>query len=90
MVTRGEGWGEADRDSGIDMYILLYLKWITNKDLLYSTGNYTPYFVLTYKGKESEYICIYTHTHICITESLCCTPEINTTLSINFTSINKN
>ena len=23
----------------IDMYTLLYLKWITNKDLLYSTGN---------------------------------------------------
>ena len=27
---------------------------ITNKDLLYSTGNYTQYFVITYKGKESE------------------------------------
>ena len=23
----------------MDMYTLLYLKWITNKDLLYSTGN---------------------------------------------------
>ena len=23
---------------GIDMYTLLYLKWISNKDLLYSTG----------------------------------------------------
>ena len=27
------------REFGIDMYTLLYLKWITNKDLLYSTGN---------------------------------------------------
>ena len=25
-----------------------------NEDLLYSTGNYTEYFVITYKGKESE------------------------------------
>ena len=27
---------------------------ITNKDLLYSTENYTQSFVRTYKGKESE------------------------------------
>ena len=34
--TQGEGIvGEFE----MDMYILLYLKWITNKDLLYSTGN---------------------------------------------------
>ena len=36
------------------MYTLLYLKHITNKDLLYSTGNYTQYFVIIYKEKESE------------------------------------
>ena len=23
----------------MDMYLLLYLKWVTNKDLLYQTGN---------------------------------------------------
>ena len=28
-----------NRNLGMDMYTLLYLKWITNKDLLYSTGN---------------------------------------------------
>jgi len=27
------------REFGMDMYTLLYLKWIINKDLLYSTGN---------------------------------------------------
>ena len=42
------------------------------KDLPYSTGNYTQYFVITYKGKESE--------KDYIAESLCCTPETNTTL----------
>ena len=32
-----------------------------NKDLLYSTGNYTQYFVITYKGKdfEKECVCVY-------------------------------
>ena len=40
MVIRGEARGEGIvRESGMDMYTQLYLKWITNKDLLYSTGN---------------------------------------------------
>ena len=35
MVTTGEGWGEEIvREFEINMYTLLYLKWITNKDLL--------------------------------------------------------
>ena len=33
------------REYGIDMYTLLYLKWITNKDLLYSTGNSAHFYV---------------------------------------------
>ena len=54
------------------------LKKITNKDLLYSTGNYTQYFVITYKGKESEKnTCICR----CITDSLCCTPGTNNSIS---------
>ena len=54
---------------------------------MYSAGNYTEYFVITYMEKESEKklcvcVCvyIYTHTHICITEALCCIPETNITL----------
>ena len=33
------GWIEEEivREFGMDMYTLLYLKWITNKDILYST-----------------------------------------------------
>ena len=31
--------GEKGREFGMDKYILLYLKWITNKDLLYSIAN---------------------------------------------------
>ena len=30
-----------------------------NKDQMYSTGNYTQYFLLAYKGKESEKEYIY-------------------------------
>ena len=32
---------------GIDTYTLLYIKQITNKDLLDSTGNSTQYSVMT-------------------------------------------
>ena len=35
----GEGWGEGTvRELGIDMYTLLYLKWITNKDYCIAQG----------------------------------------------------
>ena len=47
-----------------------------NKDLLYSTGNYIQYLIITYNGKESEED-IYISVCVCIykTESFCCTPE---------------
>ena len=36
MVAKEQGWGEGIvREFGMNMYILLYLKWIINKDLLY-------------------------------------------------------
>ena len=35
---------------------------MTNKGVLHSTGNYTQYFVITYKRKESGNI----YVHICI------------------------
>ena len=38
--SQKEGLGEGVvREFGTDRYTLLDLKWITNKDLLYSTGN---------------------------------------------------
>ena len=49
---------------------------MNNKDLLHSTGNYTQYVVITYKGKEYEKIDTYAY----ITESFFCTPETKTTL----------
>ena len=48
MVTRVEGLGGGiDWEFGIDMYTLLYLKWVTNKDLPYSMGNSAQYSVIT-------------------------------------------
>ena len=42
-------------------YTYYYIKQIAKKDLLYNTENYTQYFVITCKGKESEkqYVCVY-------------------------------
>ena len=39
--------GRRVREFGMDMYTLLYLKQITNKDLLYSTRNSVEYSVMT-------------------------------------------
>ena len=38
---------------GMDMYTLLYLKWITNRDLLYCTGNSAQCYVAAWMGRES-------------------------------------
>ena len=47
-VTSREKWKEVIiRKCGIDMYTLPYLKWITNNDLLYNTGNSAQYYVTT-------------------------------------------
>ena len=64
MLPKGKGRGEINQEFGINIYMLLHIKEKTNKDLLHSTGNYTQYFVIAYKGKESEkeiyiYVCIY-------------------------------
>ena len=36
----------------MDMCTLLYLKWITNKDLLYSIGNSAQCYVAAWMGGE--------------------------------------
>ena len=62
-----EGEGGTNYEFGISRYKLLYIKWINKKVLLlYSTGNYIQFPVINHNQKESE--------------SLCCTPETNTTL----------
>ena len=60
---QGEGWEEGIvRQLGMDMYTLLYLKWITNKDLLSSTRNSAQRYVAAWMGGEFRgdgFICVY-------------------------------
>ena len=54
-------WEGTVREFGMDMYTLLYLKWITNDDLLDSTGNSAQCYVAAWVGGESggEWIHVY-------------------------------
>ena len=45
-------WGGIVREFGMGLYILLYLKSITNKDLLYSTQNAAQCYVIAWMGEE--------------------------------------
>ena len=66
MVTREEREG-INLEVGIDIYTLLYIKQITNKDLLYSTVvlySTTQYSVMTYSGKESKKEWIYVYVEL--------------------------
>ena len=56
----------------MNIYTLLHIKQRPHKDLLYSTGKYTQYYAVTYKGKEK--------TFVFVTESFCCTSEPSTAL----------
>ena len=73
-VTQSQTW--LKRLSSSSIYNIDH-----HRDLLYNTGNPTPYSVISYMGKESEKgyicvcvcVCVYTH----ITEPVCCTPKTN-------------
>ena len=70
-MPRGRrGEGGKDWEFGIGRCKLLYIGWINNKVILYSTGNYIQNPVVNHNGKKYE------KEYICITESLCCTAEI--------------
>ena len=56
----GNGGG-TNWEIGIDTYTPLYIKQITNMDLLYSTANSTQYSVMTYMEKESKKQWIFVH-----------------------------
>ena len=48
----GKGGGGKDWEFGISRCKLVYIRWINNKVLLYSTGNYNQYPIQN--GKEYE------------------------------------
>ena len=64
MVTKEDALGGGiNLEVRIDIYTLIHMEWISNKNLLYSTGKSTQYSVVTYMGKEpeKEWMCIYTY-----------------------------
>ena len=76
MVAKRKGIGGGmEWETGVSRCKLLYIEWIKNKILMYSTGNCIQYLVINHNGKE--YIKKM-NVYISITESLCCTAEINT------------
>ena len=62
----------------MDMYTLLYLKRVTNKALLYSTGNSAQSYVAAWMGGDLE-----EKTCICMVEYLLCSPEVITLTDYN-------
>ena len=79
MVARGRNEGKGlVREFGMDMYTLIYLTWITNQNLLYSTWNSAQCYVPAWMGGEfgGEWIHVYI-----------CSPETVTTLLIGYTLI---
>ena len=59
----GKGWEMGQLEFGMDMHTLLYLKWLTNTELLYGTGNSAECYMAAWMGGESGgengYMCVY-------------------------------
>ena len=62
---RGHG-GEMDWEFWISRCKLLYLEWINNKVLLYSTGNLIQYPTINHNGKQYEKECVIYVTCTCV------------------------
>ena len=59
--ARGVGVDGIVREFGMDMYTLLYFKWVTNKDLLYSTENSAPCYMSAWMAGEFRGESIHVH-----------------------------
>ena len=79
----GRGKAGIVRESGMDLYTLLYLKWITNKFLLYRT-ELCSMLLDNLDGREVRGRM---DTCMCMAESLCSSPETITMLLISYTPI---
>ena len=63
VVAKEEGVrGGMQWEVGVSRCKLLYIEWINNKVLLYSTGNYIQYPMINHNGKDIKkdvYIYMY-------------------------------
>ena len=73
------------REFGMDMYTPLYLKWITNKDLLSRTGNSAQCYVSPWGGGG---VWERMDTRICVAKHFHCSPETITTFLISHVHAN--
>ena len=71
MVVKGKGTGGKHWEFGISRCKLLYIGWINNKVLLYSTVSYIQYPVMDHDGGayEKEYVCAWL-SHFAIQQEL--------------------
>ena len=59
-LSRGKmGGGGEDWEVRISRHKLLYIGWVNNKVLLYSSGNYIHYSVTNHSGKAYAKVYIY-------------------------------
>ena len=65
MVAKGEGVGGGrEWEVGVSRCKLLYIGWINNKVLLYSTENYIQYPIINHNGKEHfKKECVYIYMY---------------------------
>ena len=56
--------GRDSKDFGKVLYALLCLKWITNKDVLYSTWNSAQRYVPAWVGEEFGGECIHVYVRL--------------------------
>ena len=62
QIKRTDLWLPSGREGlefGISRCKLLYMGWINNKVLLFSTGNCTQYPAVNHKRKECEKDCVH-------------------------------
>ena len=74
LPKRRRKQGGTNQGYGINRYKLLCIKYISNKDTLYGTGNYTHYLVLTYNRIQSAKIQYHCAVHLKLI--LYCKPTI--------------
>ena len=58
---RENNGGSIKWEIWINIHSLLCMEWMSNKDLLYSTGKSTQYSAVTYMGEEFEKEWIYVY-----------------------------
>ena len=81
----GENMGEGIVRFGMAMYTLLYIKWITNKGLLYSRWNSAQCYMAAWTGGEfgEEWI----HVHVWLRHFIIHLNLLQNCLLISYTPI---